>query len=184
MKSHLFLLQAVFVEAAIRFGCSSVSIQRLDPLVEPGRVPSSHVHQIVGGNAFNATMTGDIGEQGSYFSNYWTAAMYFKHQNGSYKRVPIYPNAQLGYEGQNADHIKGGMTIYYTQKDFNSSDLGNPVRAFPPGFRMTVGNPSTTTINGTKKGLAYTCLQTILTRGYETPDFPKEPCPAGIMAIQ
>lgn len=43
MKSHLFLLQAVFVEAAIRFGCSSVSIQRLDPLVEPGRVPSSHV---------------------------------------------------------------------------------------------------------------------------------------------
>lgn len=152
------------------------------------------------------------------FSNYWTAAMYFKHQNGSYKRVPIYPNAQLGmltllmsmrslilfysgYEGQDADHIKGGMTIYYTQKDFNSSDLGNPVRAFPPvrntvrsilkrgsnwakGFRMTVGNPSTTTINGTKKGLAYTCLQTILTRGYETPDFPKEPCPAGIMAIQ
>jgi hypothetical protein len=84
------------------------------------------------------------------FSNYWTAAMYFKHQNGSYKRVPIYPNAQLGtiahslapkdslilidpgFEGQNADHIKGGMTIYYTQKDFNSSDLGNPVRAFPP----------------------------------------------------
>ncbi|CAG5178799.1 uncharacterized protein ALTATR162_LOCUS8881 [Alternaria atra] len=110
--------------------------------------------------------------------------MYFKHQNGSYKRVPIYPNAQLGFEGQNADHIKGGMTIYYTQKDFNSSDLGNPVRAFPPGFRMTVGNPSTTTLNGTKKGLAYTCLQTILTRGYETPDFPKEPCPAGIMAIQ
>ena len=152
------------------------------------------------------------------FSNYWTAAMYFKHQNGSYKRVPIYPNAQLGmltllmsmrslilfypgYEGQDADNIKGGMTIYYTQKDFNSSDLRNPVRAFPPvrnvvlfvfeqvsnwdkGFRMTVGNPSTTTINGTKKGLAYTCLQTILTRGYETPDFPKEPCPAGIMAIQ
>lgn len=76
--------------------------------------------------------------------------MYFKHENGSYKRVPIYPNAQLGilahlpepkvslilinpgFDGQNADHIKGGMTIYYTQKDFNSSDLGNPVKAFPP----------------------------------------------------
>jgi hypothetical protein len=24
------------------------------------------------------------------------------------------------------------MTIYYTQKDFNSSDLENPVTAFPP----------------------------------------------------
>ncbi|KAI4947079.1 hypothetical protein J4E86_008702 [Alternaria arbusti] len=137
-------------------------------------------------------MAGDIGEQGSCttcaytedFSNYWTAAMYFKHQNGSYKRVPIYPNAQLGFDGQDADHIKGGMTVYYTQKDFESSDLDHPVRAFPPGFRMTVGNPSTNTLNGTKKGLAYTCLQTILTRGYETPDFPKEPCPAGIMAIQ
>jgi hypothetical protein len=76
--------------------------------------------------------------------------MYFRHENGSYKRVPIYPNAQLGifarlhtskrsvtltclgYDGQNADHIKGGMTIYYTQKDFESSDLGNPVTAFPP----------------------------------------------------
>lgn len=76
--------------------------------------------------------------------------MYFKHQNGSYKRVPIYPNAQLGipttlptlehierliypgFDGQDADHIKGGMTIYYTQKDFESSDLDNPVRAFPP----------------------------------------------------
>ncbi|KAI4620476.1 uncharacterized protein J4E87_007164 [Alternaria ethzedia] len=89
-----------------------------------------------------------------------------------------------GFDGQDADHIKGGMTVYYTQKDFESSDLDNPVRAFPPGFRMTVGNPSTNTLNGTKKGLAYTCLQTILTRGYETPDFPKEPCPAGIMAIQ
>lgn len=25
--------------------------------------------------------------------------MYFRHENGSYKRVPQYPNAQLGYEG-------------------------------------------------------------------------------------
>lgn len=32
-------------------------------------------------------------------SNYWTAVMYFRHENGSYKRVPQYPNAQLGYEG-------------------------------------------------------------------------------------
>ncbi|RAR01291.1 hypothetical protein DDE82_006632 [Stemphylium lycopersici] len=191
MRFCSLALLAGAAQAAIRFGCSSVSIQRLDPLVEPDRVPSSHVHQIVGGNAFNATMSGDIGEQGTCttcaytedFSNYWTAAMYFKHQNGSYKRVPIYPNAQLGipvhallistapltcpgYEGQDAKNINGGMTIYYTQKDFNSSDLENPVTAFPPGFRMTVGNPTTDTLNGTKKGLAYTCLQTILTRGH------------------
>jgi hypothetical protein len=93
------------------------------------------------------------------FSNYWTAAMYFRHENGSYKRVPIYPNAQLGghherverydstiltyigYEGQDAADIKGGMTIYYTQKDFNSSDLGNHITAFPPvSLRSSTGS--------------------------------------------
>lgn len=45
----------------LRFGCPNVVIDRLDPLVNPGAVPSSHVHQIVGGNAFNASMTtGDV----------------------------------------------------------------------------------------------------------------------------
>ncbi|CAI6323135.1 unnamed protein product [Periconia digitata] len=190
MKLHIFLLQAGIAHAALRFGCSTVSIQRLDPLVEPGNIPSAHVHQIVGGNAFNATMKGDIGEQGTCttcvytedFSNYWTAAMYFRHENGSYKRVPQYPNAQLGYEGSDDSAIKGGMTIYYTNKDFNSNG-DQYITAFPPGFRMTVGSPTVDNVNGSKPGLRYTCLQTILTRGYETPDFPKEPCPAGIMAI-
>ncbi|KAF2642680.1 hypothetical protein P280DRAFT_271649 [Massarina eburnea CBS 473.64] len=190
MKVHHLILQAGISQAAIRFGCSTVSVQRLDPLVEPGSIPSAHVHQIVGGNAFNATMKGDIGEQASCttcvysedFSNYWTAAMYFRHENGSYKRVPQYPNAQLGYEGQNDTTIKGGMTIYYTQKDFD--DNGDKfITAFQPGFRMTVGSPTIDNKDGSKAGLRYTCLQSILTRGSETPDFPKQPCPAGIMAI-
>jgi hypothetical protein len=124
-------------QAGLRFGCSQLSIQRLDPVVEPGNLPSAHVHQIVGGNAFNATMTGDIGEKGTCttcafsedFSNYWTAVLYFKHENGTYKRVPIYPNAMLG-DGTR-DAVQGGMTIYYTQKDFNSN--GNQkIRSFPP----------------------------------------------------
>jgi hypothetical protein len=108
--------------------------------------------------------------------------MYFRHENGSYKRVPIYPNAQLGYEGQNASDIRGGMTIYYTQKDFYDNGK-EKITAFPPGFRMTVGSPTVKDVNGTKNGLRYTCLDTILTRGSETPDFPKRPCAAGIMAI-
>jgi Domain of unknown function (DUF1996) len=139
MKLFSLLLQASLSQAALRFGCSTVSIQRLDPIVEPGNVPSAHIHQIVGGNAFNATMKGDIGDQASCttcaytenFSNYWTAVMYFKHANGTYKRVPQYPNAQLGTQGRDATDIKGGMTIYYTQKDFNSN--GNQhITAFKP----------------------------------------------------
>lgn len=50
---------------------------------------------------------------------------------------------------------------------------------------MTVGSP---TVDSRGKALAqtgirYTCLQTIMTRGAETPDFPTKACPAGIMAI-
>ena len=120
-------------QAALRFGCSTVSIQRLDPLVEPGKLPSSHVHQIVGGNGFNATMEGDISTQATCttctfsenFSNYWTAVMFFKHSNGTYKRVPIMQNTAL------PNGINGGMTIYYTQQDFNSN--GNQkITAFKP----------------------------------------------------
>ncbi|CAG8949845.1 hypothetical protein HYFRA_00004172 [Hymenoscyphus fraxineus] len=112
------------------------------------------------------------------FSNYWTATMYFKARNGTYKRVPIIANAQL------TNGIKGGMTIYYTQQDFNSNGK-QKITAFPPGFRMTVGSPTTNNRADAVKntGLRYTCLDTILTRGAETPDFPSKPCKAGIMAI-
>lgn len=81
----------------LRFGCAQVVIDRLDPLVNPGQIPSTHVHQIVGGNAFNASMTSsDVStaatcttcEFSEDFSNYWTANLYFKADNGTYKRVP------------------------------------------------------------------------------------------------
>lgn len=80
----------------LRFGCAQVTIDRLDPLVNPGQIPSTHQHQIVGGNGFNASMTtGDVSKTASCttcafskdLSNYWTANMYFKARNGTYKRV-------------------------------------------------------------------------------------------------
>lgn len=81
----------------LRFGCPQLVIDRLDPLVNPGSIPSPHVHQIVGGNGFNASMTtSDVSatancttcEFSEDFSNYWTANLYFKARNGTYKRVP------------------------------------------------------------------------------------------------
>lgn len=33
-------------QAALRFGCGTVTIQRLDPVVEPGNTPSAHLHQV------------------------------------------------------------------------------------------------------------------------------------------
>ncbi|KAJ0106990.1 hypothetical protein J7T55_011085 [Diaporthe amygdali] len=174
-------------QAALRFGCGTVSIQRLDPLVQPGKTPSAHLHQIVGGNAFNATMSGDIGNQGTCttctfsedFSNYWTAVMFFKHPtNGSYKRVPIMENDAL------PAGINGGMTVYYTQQDFYSN--GNQkITAFKPGFRMTVGDPTTTGsgAGNSQKGLKFVCLQNKSTRFPELDNFPTSPCPGGIMTV-
>ncbi|KAI0097222.1 hypothetical protein GGR51DRAFT_553254 [Nemania sp. FL0031] len=178
------------VQAGLRFGCSSLTIQRLDPVVEPGQSPSAHVHHIVGGNAFNATMTGDVGARGTCttcemaedFSNYWTAVLYFKHPtNGSYHRVPVKNNAAL------AAGTTGGMTIYYTPgHDFSTDALKQQyITAFPPGFRMTVGSPTTTSLAQAQGhiGLRFNCLQTLLNRGPEMVDFPDRPCPAGIFAV-
>ena len=72
------------VHAGLRFPCSTLTVQRLDPAVQPGQNPSAHVHHIVGGNAFNVTMTGDVSERATCttcqmaedFSNYWTAQLY------------------------------------------------------------------------------------------------------------
>jgi hypothetical protein len=84
----------------LRFGCSQIAIDRIDPLVNPGVAPSPHMHQIVGGNAFNTSIPStDVSSLTTCtscsfaddFSNYWTANMYFKARNGSFKRVPQVP---------------------------------------------------------------------------------------------
>ncbi|KAI1141377.1 hypothetical protein F5Y05DRAFT_409932 [Hypoxylon sp. FL0543] len=131
----------------MRFSCSQLVIDRLDPLVNPGMVPSPHLHQIVGGNSFNASMDPADHDLPSLstctsctfsedFSNYWTAVLYFRARNGTYKRVP-----QFVSEGLRAD---GGITVYYIP----ASDTNTKVTAFKPGFRMLVGDAaarSTTT---------------------------------------
>lgn len=90
----------------IRFSCSQLVVARMDPLVNPGLPQSPHVHQVVGGNSFKVNMdpaTHDLVEQSTCtsctfsedFSNYWTAVLYFKARNGTYKRVPQFPNVGL-----------------------------------------------------------------------------------------
>ena len=128
-------LAASPAHAALRFGCSTLTVQRLDPVVEPGNAPSAHVHQVVGGNAFQALVypSNDVGKLANCTtciftedkSNYWTAVLYFRARNGSFKRVGQYPNAVF-HDGQ-----VGGMTIYYTQESFTSN--GNQkITAFRP----------------------------------------------------
>ncbi len=126
MKTSIFAAAALFgarqavgqfaQSAMMRFQCNQLVIERLDPLVNPGMLQSTHVHQIVGGNSFNATMTPvdyDPSAKSTCttctfsedFSNYWTANIYFRAKNGSYKRVPQMVN--LGLKGSQ------GVTVYY-----------------------------------------------------------------------
>ncbi|KAK7697319.1 hypothetical protein SLS64_013667 [Diaporthe eres] len=57
----------------LRFSCSQLVVERLDPLVNPGMNPSPHVHQIV--------------------------VLYFRARNGTYKRVPQYASEGLTADG-------------------------------------------------------------------------------------
>jgi len=50
------LAQHVSAQGMLRFGCSQLVIERVDPIVEPGAGPSAHTHQVVGGNSFNLTV--------------------------------------------------------------------------------------------------------------------------------
>ncbi|KAL2147653.1 hypothetical protein VTI28DRAFT_8107 [Corynascus sepedonium] len=184
LAAALALAGAPSVDAVLRFSCSELVTERLDPLVFPGSNPSPHLHQIVGGNMFNVTMDPkqhNIGEEATCttctfsedFSNYWTAVLYFRARNGSYIRVPQRPN--VDFDGARG----GGMTVYYTP-----SYQGGKVTAFQPGFRMIVGNPGYRTAQEAAKfrQLTFTCLETMYTRDGETTSMPTKPCKEGIMA--
>jgi hypothetical protein len=140
----------------MRFECSQLVVERLDPLVNPGSVPSPHLHQIVGGNSFNPSMdpkTHDLPTASTCtsctfsedFSNYWTAVLYFRARNGTFKRVP--QSVSEGLRGI------GGITVYYIPSTNNQST----VTAFKPGFRMLVGDAAANSPGPSRK-VCHRCM--------------------------
>jgi len=137
------LASSVSAQNMLRFACSQLVVDRVDPIVNPGMRYTPHLHQIVGGNSFNLTMEPvkyDPAEKSTCtscsftqdLSNYWTAVMFFKHKNGSYMRVP-----QTGNGGPQGKLINdGGLDIYYMQS--------GKITSFKPGFRMIAGNAANT----------------------------------------
>ncbi|KAL6169246.1 hypothetical protein ACJQWK_04282 [Exserohilum turcicum] len=143
----------------LRFGCAQTVIDRIDPLVNPGQAPSPHMHQIAGGNAFNTTMQStDISKLATCttcgysedLSNYWTANMYFKARNGTYKRVPQIPNRDL-FNDKYTGKTTGGFVVYYV-----SGGKGD-VTAFKPGFRMLVGDVTSRVSKNRKSQSCFRC---------------------------
>ncbi|KAL1874428.1 hypothetical protein VTK73DRAFT_305 [Phialemonium thermophilum] len=172
----------------LRFGCSELVVERLDPLVNPGQVPSAHMHQIVGGDAFAASMPStDVSKLARCttchfnqdFSNYWTANLYFRARNGSFKRVPQMAN-------QFNDGDNNGITVYYT------SPGPKLTTAFRPGFRMLSGDSTRRTSEGLgrNKQQCYRCFtepdfggspySPCMDPQWDTEDLPKQKCTGGI----
>ena len=181
--------QAAVAQQMIRFGCSQLVVERLDPLVNPGSLLSPHVHQIVGGNSFNASMDPahhDLVADSTCtsctfsedFSNYWTAVLYFRARNGTYKRVPQFPNVGI--------RAVGGVTVYYIPP----YDGKTNVTAFQPGFRMLVGDAALRSSEGQQRQLCHRCyLEEDYTggsgggapcTGSDTASLPLQACKGGI----
>ncbi|KAI4862099.1 hypothetical protein F4820DRAFT_431574 [Hypoxylon rubiginosum] len=181
------LAQDVVAQQMLRFSCSKLTIERLDPLVEPGNLPSAHMHQVGGGNSFRASMTpvnfDPVKEStctscsfSEDFSNYWTANLFFRARNGTLKRVP-----QLVNMGLKAD---GGLTVYYIPPYDGKSN----VTAFAPGFRMLVGDPILRSGENQQRQLCHRCFSTINQvpfggapcTGDDTAALPSKMCTGGI----
>ncbi|KAF4633990.1 hypothetical protein G7Y89_g4122 [Cudoniella acicularis] len=185
------LAKRQFSQAAMmRFECSQLVIDRIDPLVQPGLTPSAHLHQVAGGNSFNASMKPVDYDPPSLstctsctfsedFSNYWTANLYFRARNGTFKRVPQMTN--LGLKGKN-----GGLTVYYIPP----YDGKTKVTAFKPGFRMVVGDPMLRTGTSEQKQLCHRCFSNVKQdpfggapcTGDDTYTLPTKMCGGGIRA--
>ncbi|KAK0724442.1 hypothetical protein B0H67DRAFT_480455 [Lasiosphaeris hirsuta] len=173
----------------MRFECSQLVIDRLDPLVTPGSVPAPHLHQIVGGNSFNASMdpaTHDLPTASTCtsctfsddFSNYWTAVLFFRARNGTYQRVPQFVSS--GLKGI------GGITVYYIAP----YDGKTKVTAFKPGFRMLIGDAASDKPSKDPK-VCHRCMPKsgegtgveCAASGPDSQTLPKSPCAGGIRSV-
>ena len=136
------LAQNAAAQNMLRFACSQLVVDRVDPLVNPGIRYTPHLHQIVGGDSFNITMDAnhDLPSLSKCtscsfkqdLSNYWTAVLFFRARNGSYHRMP-----QVGNGGPQGKLINnGGLDIYYIPS--------GKTTAFRKGFRMLAGNAGNT----------------------------------------
>ena len=149
---------------------------RLDPVVQPG-VQSSHVHNIVGGNNFNATYDSNFLLSSTCTtspvtadkSNYWAPAMYFVNHS----------TAPATFS-----RIHSSFNIYYLPRGLeteNGNGIGD-VKAFPPGFKMVAGDNGRNTYNASSfsdQAISWVCLDynNPAVNGKETPGFPSTSCP-------
>jgi len=152
----VFLVSLVFCLDGDTFttNCAPLTIQRSDPVVQPG-IASSHVHSVIGGNAFRRAMgPNDAKNQANSttcnkaldHSNYWVPQMYHHRQDGMWEMVPFSGSA-VYYQKRACDYAPGKKVC----------DKSIVPLAFPDGFRMVAGDPYRRTQNNSD--FAQTAIQ-------------------------
>jgi len=154
--------------------CAPLTVQRSDPIVNPG-VAGTHVHSIIGGNAFRRTMVGRAAENATAtscdkaidHSNYWVPSLYHKRSDNKFELV-TWSHSAVYYQKRACDYAPGRT----------SCDKSFVPLAFPYGFRMVAGDPARRTQNNNdfaQKAVSIMCLDGPYG---EHPGFPAGHCGA------
>jgi len=168
-------------QGVFTLNCVPLTVQRSDPIVQPG-VASSHVHAVIGGNAFTRTMglmdANKLANQTTCnkaldHSNYWVPQLYHQRADKMWEIVPFL-GSSVYYQLRACDYAPG-------VKRCNATNL--PL-AFPDGFRMVAGDPLRRTQNDSdtaQRAVHMVCLtfdktvkQYVATA--QAPGFPTQHC--------
>jgi len=137
--------------------CVPLTIQRSDPIVNPG-VPGSHVHAVIGGNAFQRTMGPKDALQANSttcdkaidLSNYWVPHLYHQRGDGLWE-LAVWKGSAVYYQKRACDYAPG----------IRVCDKSKTPLAFPDGFRMVAGDPYRRSQNNSdfaQKAVAIMCI--------------------------
>jgi len=153
--------------------CHPLTIQRSDPVVQPG-IASGHVHSVIGGNAFKRTMGPMDAKMANLtscdkaidHSNYWVPSLYHMRADKMWELVPW-----------------SGSAVYYQKRacDYNPNakfcDKAFVPMAFPDGFRMIAGDTLRRSQNNSDKAQRAVNIMCIFDGGsIQYQGFPPRQC--------
>ncbi|KAL3442059.1 hypothetical protein BJX65DRAFT_313248 [Aspergillus insuetus] len=167
------ILPLVNAQGEFNFACAPLTIQRSDPIVNPG-APGGHTHAIIGGSAFSRSMSNEAAPNARDTtcaieidkSNYWQPQLYHIRSDGQFETVPFQGSASY-YLNRVCDYAPGKT----------SCARGEYPRAPPAGLRMLAGDPFLRSYTDTfeMRAMSHVCLVES-GPGSDTHALPTRPC--------
>ncbi|KAG6832002.1 hypothetical protein H0H92_006037 [Tricholoma furcatifolium] len=183
VSSLVALISTLPAYAWFRVACTSPLVQeRVDPIVSPDSNPSNHVHTVHGSSTPTTLSALPVvpraKSRSQDLSDYWFPKLYFQD-----------PTTKLFEPVGN-----GGLLVYYQNRgNGDVSNGGSGLVAFPPGFKMVSGDPTSRSQKYTpgegsqgelrERAVTWSCLRyTVNATGYDGYGFPTTDCEAGFNA--